>query len=141
MRSSSALERADENHQRRHLRHDRRFCLPGRRLRAHFQLPCAARRDRPGMPPEPAADHPAGASARMATSSVLPGGSPGNLTGIVELEIDQLDVRPDYGLNAIAIEIVSPTGDGVRLWLDLGAALDLVLRIVASCMRLRRLTP
>jgi hypothetical protein len=68
-------------------------------------------------------------------------GSPGNLTGIVDLEIDQLDVHPDYGLNAVAIEIVSPKGDGVRLWLDLGAALDLVLRIVASCMRLRRLTP
>jgi hypothetical protein len=77
----------------------------------------------------------------MATSSVPTDGSPGNRTGIVDLEIDQLDVHPDYGLNAIAIEIVSPKGDGVRLWLDLGAALDLVLRIVASCMRLRRLTP
>jgi hypothetical protein len=39
-------------------------------------------------------------------------GSPGNLTGIVDLEIDQLDVHPDYGLNAVAIEIVSPKGDG-----------------------------
>ena len=77
----------------------------------------------------------------MATSSVPTDGSPGNLAGIVDLEIDQLDVHPDYGLNAVAIEIVSPKGDGVRLWLDLGAALDLVLRIVASCMRLRRLTP
>jgi hypothetical protein len=77
----------------------------------------------------------------MATSSVPIGGSPDNLTGIVDLEIDQLEVRHDYGLNAVAIEIVSPSGDGVRLWLDLGAALDLVLRIVASCMRLRRLTP
>ena len=77
----------------------------------------------------------------MATSSVPTDGSPGNLTGIVDLEIDQLDVHPDYGLNAVAIEIVSPKGDGVRLWLDLGAALDLVLRINASCMRLRRLTP
>jgi hypothetical protein len=77
----------------------------------------------------------------MATSSVPTGGSPDNLTGIVDLEIDQIEVRHDYGLNAIVIEIVSPKGDGVRLWLDLGAALDLVLRIVASCMRLRRLTP
>jgi hypothetical protein len=77
----------------------------------------------------------------MATSSVPTGGSPDNLTGIVDLEIDQIEVRHDYGLNAVAIEIVSPKGDGVRLWLDLGAALDLVLRIVASCMRLRRLTP
>ena len=77
----------------------------------------------------------------MATSSVPTDGSPGKLTGIVDLEIAQLDVHPDYGLNAVAIEIVSPKGDGVRLWLDLGAALDLVLRINASCMRLRRLTP
>ena len=51
----------------------------------------------------------------MATSSVPTDGSPGNLTGIVDLEIDQLDVHPDYGLNAVAIEIVSPKGDGVRL--------------------------
>jgi hypothetical protein len=80
-------------------------------------------------------------SSPTSTLSVPPGGSPDNLTGIVDLEIDQLEVRHDYGLNAVAIEIVSPRGDGVRLWLDLGAALDLVLRIVASCMRLRRLTP
>jgi hypothetical protein len=80
-------------------------------------------------------------SSPTSTLSVPTDGSPGNLTGIVDLEIDQLEVHPDYGLNAIAIEIVSPKGDGVRLWLDLGAALDLVLRIVASCMRLRRLTP
>ena len=51
----------------------------------------------------------------MATSSVPTDGSPGKLTGIVDLEIAQLDVHPDYGLNAVAIEIVSPKGDGVRL--------------------------
>jgi hypothetical protein len=68
------------------------------------------------------------------------GGSPGNLTGIVELEIDQVDVRPDYALNAIAIEIVNPAGDGVRCRFDLGEALDFALRIAVACARLRGIT-
>ena len=40
----------------------------------------------------------------MANSNPMSGGSPGNITGIVELEIDQVDVRPDYALHAVAIE-------------------------------------
>jgi hypothetical protein len=67
-----------------------------------------------------------------------PSGSPlGTISGIVELEVNQVTIRPDYSLNAVAVEIVNPAGDGVRLLLDLGAALDLALRIGIACARLR----
>ena len=44
-------------------------------------------------------------------------------------------------LNAIQVEIANPTGDGIRILLDLGLTLDLALRLVGSAMRLRRLIP
>jgi hypothetical protein len=67
-----------------------------------------------------------------------PPGSPlGTISGIVELEVDQVTIRPDYPLNAVAVEIVSPAGHGVRLLFDLGAALDLALRIGIACAKLR----
>jgi hypothetical protein len=68
---------------------------------------------------------------------VPPGSGPGNLTGIVELETDQVEVLPDYPLNAVRVEIVNPNGDGVRCWFELGAALDFPLRIAVACARLR----
>jgi hypothetical protein len=74
-----------------------------------------------------------------------PSGSPlGTISGIVELEVDQVTIRPDYPLNAVEVEILNPAGDGVRLLLDLGAALDVGLRIGIACARLRgivRTTP
>jgi hypothetical protein len=70
-----------------------------------------------------------------------PPGNPPSLSGIVDLEIDQLDLRPDYAFNAVQVEIVNPTGDGVRCWFDLGLALDFALRMVAACMRLWGLVP
>jgi hypothetical protein len=74
-----------------------------------------------------------------------PSGSPlGTLSGIVELEVNQVTIRPDHALNAVAVEILNPAGDGVRLLFDLGAALDVALRIGIACARLRgvvRTTP
>ena len=61
--------------------------------------------------------------------------------GIVDLEVAHLEVRPQPILNAIEVAIASPTGDGVRILLDLGLTLDLALRLVGSAMRLRRLIP
>jgi hypothetical protein len=69
------------------------------------------------------------------------GTPPGNLSGIVDLEIDVLDVRPDYALNAVAVEIISPSGDGVRMWFDLGLALDFALRVAGACAKLRGIIP
>jgi hypothetical protein len=77
----------------------------------------------------------------MATSTSGAGSPPGNLRGIVGLELEQLDVRPDYPLNAVAVEIVHPTGDGVRCWLDLGLALDFALRVAGACAKLRGIIP
>jgi hypothetical protein len=77
----------------------------------------------------------------MATTPSGAGSPPGNLSGIVDLEIDQLDVRPDYPLAAVAVEIVNPTGDGVRFWLDLGVALDFALRMAGACAKLRGIIP
>ena len=77
----------------------------------------------------------------MATTPSGAGSPPGNLSGIVDLEIDQLDVRPDYPLAAVAVEIVNPTGDGVRFWLDLGVALDFALRVAGACAKLRGIIP
>jgi len=62
-------------------------------------------------------------------------------SGIVDPEIDQLDVRPDYALNAVAVGIVNPTGDGVRMWFDLGLALDFALRVAGACAKLRGIIP
>ena len=76
----------------------------------------------------------------MANSNPTSGGSPGNISGIVELEIDQVDVRPDFPLNAVAIEIINPAGAGVRCWFDLGAVLDFALRVAVACARLRGIT-
>jgi hypothetical protein len=76
----------------------------------------------------------------MASTTSTPGSWPGN-TGIIDLQVDVLEVKPEYALNAIQVEIANPDGNGVRFWLDLGAALDLAMRLVASCMRLRGLTP
>jgi hypothetical protein len=74
-----------------------------------------------------------------------PSGSPlGTISGIVELEVDQVTIRPDYLLNAVAVEILNPAGDGVRLLFDLGASLDMALRMGIACARLRgivRTTP
>jgi hypothetical protein len=53
------------------------------------------------------------------------------------MEVDQVDIRPDYPLNAVAIEMINPDGNGVRCLFDLGAALDLALRITIACARLR----
>jgi hypothetical protein len=75
----------------------------------------------------------------MATTTSGAGSPPGNLSGIVDLEIDQFDVRPDYPL--AAVEIVNPTGDGVRMWFDLGLALDFALRVAGACAKLRGLIP
>jgi hypothetical protein len=75
----------------------------------------------------------------MASATVPPGGSSGNLSGIVDLEIDQIDIKPDYALNAVAVEIVNPAGDGVRCWLDIPMACDVALRIAVAIARLRRI--
>jgi hypothetical protein len=75
----------------------------------------------------------------MASTTSTPGSWPGN-TGIIDLLPDVLDVRPNYALNAVQIEIVNQDANGVRVLLDLGAALDLAMRLVAACMRLRGLT-
>jgi hypothetical protein len=77
----------------------------------------------------------------MASTPSGAGSPPGNLSGVVDLEIDQLDVRPDYPLAAVAVEIVDPTGDGVRFWLDLGLALDFALRVAGACAKLRGIIP
>ena len=61
--------------------------------------------------------------------------------GILDLEVASLEVRPVPVLNAVQVEIASPTGDGFRILLDLGLTLDLALRLVGSAMRLRRLIP
>jgi hypothetical protein len=71
----------------------------------------------------------------MATPTLPPG------IGVVDVEIDQLDVAPDYLLNAVRLEIVNPGGDGVRCWLDFGMALDVALRLAASVARLRKVIP
>lgn len=79
----------------------------------------------------------------MATGSVPPGGSSGNppiLSGINDLEIDQIDIRPDPALDAVAVEIVNPQGNGVRFWLDYALGLDTALRIATACARLRGIT-
>jgi hypothetical protein len=68
------------------------------------------------------------------------GAEPSN-PGIVDLEVAVLDVRPEPALNAIKVEIANPTGDGVRILLDLGLTLDFAMRLVGSAMRLRRLIP
>ena len=68
------------------------------------------------------------------------GAEPSN-PGIVDLEVAVLDVRPEPALNAIQVEIANPTGDGVRILLDLGLTLDFAVRLVGSAMRLRRLIP
>jgi hypothetical protein len=57
--------------------------------------------------------------------------------GVLDMEVDQVDIRPDYPLNAVAIEMINPDGNGVRCLFDLGAALDLALRITIACARLR----
>jgi hypothetical protein len=78
---------------------------------------------------------------RPASSTVPPGGPPGHLSGIVDLEIDQIEVVPDYPLAAVRVEIVNPAGDGVRFWLDLGLALDFALRVAGACAKLRGIIP
>jgi hypothetical protein len=45
--------------------------------------------------------------------------------------------NPEYALNAVQVEIANPDGNGVRCWRDLGSALDVAMRLVAGCMRLR----
>ena len=75
----------------------------------------------------------------MAGTTSTPGSWPGN-TGILDLQVDVLEVKPEYALNAVQVEIANPDGNGVRCWRDLGAALDLAMRLVAGCMRLRGLT-
>jgi hypothetical protein len=61
--------------------------------------------------------------------------------GVVELVPDAIEVRPDYAYEAIKLEIVNANGDGIETLVDQPLAFDLVLRLVAACMRLRRLTP
>jgi hypothetical protein len=65
-----------------------------------------------------------------------PSGNP-SISGINDLEIGTIDIAPDYPLAAVRIELVSPTGDGIRCWIDYGLALDVALRIATACMRLR----
>jgi hypothetical protein len=75
----------------------------------------------------------------MASATVPPGSPPGNLQGVVDLEIDVFDIKPEYSLSAVEITILNPAGDGVRMWLDLGLALDVALRIGVAVTRLRGL--
>jgi hypothetical protein len=61
--------------------------------------------------------------------------------GVVELVPADLEVRPDYGYNAVQVEAVNSNGDGVSMLLDLGASLDFALRIAVACARLRGVMP
>jgi hypothetical protein len=76
----------------------------------------------------------------MAASTTTPPGGGGN-PGIVDLEVSYLDVSPQPVLAAVQVEIANPTGDGVRILLDLPMTLDFAMRLVGSAMRLRRLIP
>jgi hypothetical protein len=80
----------------------------------------------------------------MASSKSTPGGpssNPPSISGIVDLEVDVLDIELDYALNAVKITVLNPAGDGILCWLDMPLALDAALRLVAAHMRLRGMVP
>ena len=72
----------------------------------------------------------------MHATRPAPGGGAGN-PGIVDLEVGTYDVRPDFPLNAVQIEIVDPTGAGVRCLFGWAQALDIALKIATATTRLR----
>jgi hypothetical protein len=90
---------------------------------------------------EEAEEHSRELNTRSSDARYMVASWPGNPGGIVDLEVAVLDVRPQPVLNAVEVEIANPTGDGVRILLDLGLTLDFALRLVGSAMRLRRLIP
>jgi hypothetical protein len=59
----------------------------------------------------------------MATSSVPPGGSPGN-PGIIDLEPDSYSIWADYGTGGVGLEIADSAGNGFKTLLDPLPALD-----------------
>jgi hypothetical protein len=77
----------------------------------------------------------------MAEFQSIPDDQPGNLKGVVDLEIDVLDVEPDYDSNAVRVTVLNPAGDGVVLLLDAPLVFDTALRLIGSYMRLRGMTP
>jgi hypothetical protein len=56
---------------------------------------------------------------------------------IVELEVCSYSAVPDYPLASVRVEIVDPSGAGIRCLFGLPQALDLALRLATSVSRLR----
>lgn len=60
---------------------------------------------------------------------------------IVEVEATNVEVQPRAILAAVELTVTNAAGDGFRTFLDPAAALDLSLRLLGACMRLRGLVP
>ena len=69
------------------------------------------------------------------------GRNPPENPSIVCIEPHSVDVRPDYGVGGVQIEVVDRTGRGFRTIFDPDAAVDLCLRAIAAVARLRGYTP
>ena len=62
-------------------------------------------------------------------------GNPGN--PIHDVEPVSVDVRPDFGVAGVTLEVVDSGGAGFRTIFDQHAAVELVLRITGAIARLR----
>jgi hypothetical protein len=71
----------------------------------------------------------------MANPSSPSGGSPGN--PVVDVEATNVDVAPDFTLNAVRLEVTDQAGDGFRTFFSFDQALDTAMRIIGSIARLR----
>ena len=75
----------------------------------------------------------------MASSQSTSGSGPGN-PAITELAPDVITIGPDYNTGGVVFEVYDATANaGFKTILDVGDALDAALRMVAACIRLRRL--
>ena len=56
---------------------------------------------------------------------------------IFELEVDQVDVTPQYDMAGVQVELVNAGGGGIRTLLDWTVALDLAMRLVGAVAKVR----
>jgi hypothetical protein len=65
------------------------------------------------------------------------GRTPPRNPSIASIEPHQVEVRPDYDVGGVALEVVDRTGRGFATVLDQAVAIDVTLRIVGAVARLR----
>jgi hypothetical protein len=73
----------------------------------------------------------------MTPTNNLPPGPGGGNPSITSIERHTVDVRPDFDVGGVALEVVDSDGKGFGTVLDQSVALDVTLRLVGAVARLR----